>query len=61
MSEDKLVTSPPHIVDSGASMMDKESAIVEIKFLRQYIAELEKALDSSINLNKAQAERNNET
>lgn len=50
-------TSPPHIVDSGASLMDKEPAIVEIKLLRQYIAELEKGLDSSINLNKAQAER----
>jgi hypothetical protein len=50
-------TSPPHIVDSGASVMDNESANVEIKFLRQYIAELERALESSLELNKAQAGR----
>jgi hypothetical protein len=50
-------TSPPHIVDSGASVMDNEPASVEIKFLRQYIAELEKALESSLELNKAQAGR----
>jgi hypothetical protein len=50
-------TSPPHIVDSGASVMDNESASVEIKFLRQYIAELERALESSLELNKAQAGR----
>jgi hypothetical protein len=50
-------SSPPHIVDSGASVMGEEPTSAEIKFLRQYIAELEKALGSSINLNKAQAER----
>jgi hypothetical protein len=43
-------TSPPHIVDSGASVM-------EIDLLRQYVSELEKALESSLALNKAQAER----
>jgi len=42
--------SPPHIVDSGASVM-------EINLLRQYVSELEKALESSLALNKAQAER----
>jgi hypothetical protein len=42
-------TAPPHIVDSGAS--------VEIDLLRQYVSELEKALESSLALNKAQAER----
>ena len=31
-----------------------------IGVLREYISDLEKGLDSSINLNKAQAERNNE-
>jgi hypothetical protein len=41
--------SPPHIVDSGAS--------VEINFLRGYVSDLEKGLESSLNLNKAQAER----
>ena len=50
-------SSPPHVVDSGASVMDKEAANTEIQFLRQYIAELEKALESSLALNKEQAER----
>ena len=50
-------TSPPHIVDSGASVMDNEPANVEIKLLRDYISELEKALGSSLELNKAQAGR----
>ena len=50
-------SSPPHIVDSGASVMDKEPANVEIKLLRDYISELEKALESSLELNKAQAGR----
>jgi hypothetical protein len=43
-------TAPPHVVDSGASVM-------EIDLLRQYVSELEKALESSLALNKAQAER----
>jgi len=96
-------TAPPHIVDSGASVMDKPTAyelagqlklessqmeygyVVDdwkllldaaemlvkqqaelteaghmIGVLREYISDLEKGLDSSINLNKAQVERNNE-
>ena len=57
MEMNKENSSPPHIVDSGASVMSEELTNVEIKFLRQYIAELEKALDSSIRLNTAQAER----
>jgi hypothetical protein len=42
-------TAPPHVVDSGAS--------AEIDLLRQYVSELEKALESSLALNKAQTER----
>jgi len=88
-------TSPPHIVDSGASVMglsahdlakwiEDESVVdimftpqehyrglvatmlrqqqAEISLLREYICQLENGLDSSIKLNKAQAERaQNET
>jgi hypothetical protein len=58
-------TSPPHIVDSGASVMDElTEAGGMIGVLREkvslqadYIAQLEKALESSLALNKAQAER----
>jgi hypothetical protein len=83
-------TSPPHVVDSGASVMGmtanelihrletaksisevarlvKEKVIpmldqqqAEISLLREYVCQLENGLDSSIKLNKAQAERNNE-
>ena len=83
-------TSPPHIVDSGASVMGmtanqlinkletaksiseiarlvKEEVIpmldqqqAEISLLQEYVCQLEEGLNSSINLNKAQAERNNE-
>ena len=77
-------SSPPHIVDSGASVMglDNERSLAGeitegfkalerirqleaelteaggmIGVMREYISDLEKGLDSSINLNKAQAER----
>jgi hypothetical protein len=86
-------TAPPHIVDSGASVMGRnayELAIerannpyldpeanaqdfkvlaealrqqqAEISLLQEYVCQLERGLDSSINLNKAQAGRydNNE-
>jgi hypothetical protein len=79
--------SPPHVVDSGASVMGmtanelvhkletaksisevarlvKEEVIpmldhqqAEISLLREYVCQLENGLDSSIKLNKAQAER----
>ena len=87
------ITSPPHIVDSGASVMEMnayELAIerannpyldpeanaqdfkvlaealrqqqAEISLLQEYVCQLERGLDSSLNLNKAQAGRydNNE-
>ena len=38
-----------------ATMLRQQQA--EISLLREYISDLEKGLDSSINLNKAQAER----
>ena len=38
-----------------------EQANVEIKLLRDYISDLEKGLESSLNLNKAQAERQAKT
>ena len=78
-------TSPPHIVDSGASIMwmtalelaneleefsgndafkyYSEIATMlrqqqaEVSLYQEYVCQLEKALGSSINLNKAQAER----
>jgi hypothetical protein len=86
-TEDRINASPPHIVDSGASVMkmtaneladklmssltmeydcDKymEQAATmlrqqhaEISLLQEYVCQLEKGLDSSINLNKAQALR----
>jgi len=37
--------------------MTKERSNLEIKLLRDYIADLEKGLESSLNLNKAQAAR----
>ena len=75
--------SPPHIVDSGASVMemnanqladfveiskpnDKAHQMIatmlrqqqaEISLLQEYVCQLESGLDSSIKLNKAQAER----
>jgi hypothetical protein len=67
--------SPPHIVDSGASVMDELTEAghiigvlreqicqqqAEISLLQEYVCQLEEGLNSSINLNKAQAERNNE-
>ena len=91
-TEDRINASPPHIVDSGASVMGKnafeladsidkyldsilEEAIhpiedvlnqsiamlrqqqAEISLLQEYVCQLESGLDSSIKLNKAQAER----
>jgi hypothetical protein len=81
-------TSPPHIVDSGASVMGMTALELaneleefsgngafkyyleiatmlrqqqaEISLLQEYVCQLEEGLNSSINLNKAQAERNNE-
>ena len=38
--------------------MTKERANLEIKLLRDYISDLGKGLESSLNLNKAKAERN---
>jgi hypothetical protein len=83
------ITSPPHIVDSGASLMEMNAneladklesfwltknddllakAVVmirqqqaEISLLQEYVCQLESGLDSSINLNKAQAERQAKT
>jgi hypothetical protein len=82
-----IPASPPHVVDSGASVMGmtsnelvhkletaksisevarlvKEEVIpmldhqqAEISLLREYVCQLENGLDSSIKLNKAQAER----
>jgi hypothetical protein len=80
--------SPPHIVDSGASVIEMNAneladqlerdvkdffpipdeiclkAVTmlrqqqaEISLLQEYVCQLESGLDSSINLNKAQAER----
>ena len=82
-------TAPPHIVDSGASVMGMSALELanlldfdaktlnwksfadaatmlrqqqaEISLLQEYVYQLEEGLNSSINLNKAQAERNNET
>jgi hypothetical protein len=59
--------SPPHIVDSGASVMDeltKAGHVIgvlreQISKQADYIAQLEKALESSLALNKAQAKRQN--
>ena len=94
-TEDRINASPPHIVDSGASVKElsandlakwiEDENVVDIMFtpqehyrglvatmlrqqqaeislLREYVCQLESGLDSSINLNKAQAERhgNNE-
>jgi len=79
--------SPPHIVDSGASVMemnanqladfveiskpdDKAHQMIatmlrqqqaEISLLQEYVCQLESGLESSINLNKAQAERQAKT
>jgi hypothetical protein len=81
-------TAPPHIVDSGASVMGMSAneladqlerdvkdffpipdeiclkAVImlrqkqaEISLLQEYVCQLESGLDSSINLNKAQAKK----
>ena len=80
-------TAPPHIVDSGASVIemnanqladfveiskpdDKAHQMIatmlrqqqaEISLLQEYVCQLESGLDSSLNLNKAQAERQAKT
>jgi hypothetical protein len=92
-TEDRINASPPHIVDSGASVMgmtaneladhlkkyfdsepycdevvtmlrQQQAEIgcykIELELHKAMIQDLEKGLDSSIKLNKAQAERNNE-
>jgi len=53
------------LFDKAATMLRQQQAELTeaghmIGVLREYISDLEKGLDSSINLNKAQAERNNE-
>ena len=81
--------SPPHIVDSGASVMEMNANELadklefdaktlnwksfadaatmlrqqqaEISLLQEYVCQLESGLDSSLNLNKAQAERQAKT
>jgi hypothetical protein len=56
---------PVLVVEQAATMLRKlEAELTEaggmIGVLREYISDLENGLDSSIKLNKAQAERNNE-
>jgi hypothetical protein len=93
-TEDRINASPPHIVDSGASVIemnaneladfveiskpdDKAHQMIATMLRRQHaeidslrknldvalmmVDDLEKGLDSSINLNKAQAERQAKT
>ena len=54
---DIMFTPQEHYRGLVATMLRQQQA--EISLLQEYVCQLESGLESSINLNKAQAERNN--
>ena len=52
---DRLIHEIPDVLRQQAKELDEAGHMIGV--LREYISDLEKGLESSINLNKAQAER----